>query len=458
MREARTPDPRGETPEGRDPAASEDDFLFHLYRGSDLLMQERVVEAKEELERALSMQPQDAKGQDLLAGVYFRLGVYPRAIETWQRLVDAYPRDATLRVNLALALLKTGQPAGALAHIHAALGLNPDHERAWGYLGLIQWRLGHHEEAREAFLRGGQASMARRMEEVLVTSAGAVLAPTDTQPEPEAEARGRVAMRSAAEQAIEQFEAEQLPLTVAGDATPGQRGGWRVAEPGEERIPSRPRAARHRPVDAPPALDALLDRWSLNLPSGTPLSLGSAGELFLSLREGDAHARLEGLRAVRGEMRTTVVQRRTRGRDLDAILGGDAPLFRWRGPVAAVLRAPPGRRFHGLTLDDDVLYLREELLWAFDGSLEYESGTLPQEGSEPLTMVQLYGSGTLALCLEDTPSAIRVSEGDDVRVDPAALVGWTGRLLPRGRLGGTQPYSLHAPPLSFRGDGVVLVA
>jgi len=36
-----------------------EDFLFHLYRGSELLQDNCVSEAKEELERALRVQPQD---------------------------------------------------------------------------------------------------------------------------------------------------------------------------------------------------------------------------------------------------------------------------------------------------------------------------------------------------------------------------------------------------------------
>ena len=58
-----------------------EEFLFHLYRGAELLQDARVHEAKEELEAALDLQPRDPKGQDLLAVVYFRLGLYPRAIQ-----------------------------------------------------------------------------------------------------------------------------------------------------------------------------------------------------------------------------------------------------------------------------------------------------------------------------------------------------------------------------------------
>src|SRR3990167_8809802 len=83
-----------------------EDFLFHLYRGSELLQDNRVGEAKEELEQALQLQPRDPKGQDLLAVVYFRLGMYPRAIQIYELLARDNPNEPALLVNLALCYLK----------------------------------------------------------------------------------------------------------------------------------------------------------------------------------------------------------------------------------------------------------------------------------------------------------------------------------------------------------------
>src|ERR1700685_2341185 len=88
---------------------AQEDLLFHLYRGSELLQENRVLEAKEELEFALTMQPLEPKGQDLLGTVYFRLGLSPRAIQIYENLVAQFPRDSSVKINLALAYLKTGQ-------------------------------------------------------------------------------------------------------------------------------------------------------------------------------------------------------------------------------------------------------------------------------------------------------------------------------------------------------------
>ena len=93
---------------------SQEDFLFHLYRGSELLQDNRVLEAKEELEQALTVQPRDPKGQDLLGAVYFRLGLYPRAIQIYEGLEAQFPEDARDQ-GQPRALLPEDGAAGARA-------------------------------------------------------------------------------------------------------------------------------------------------------------------------------------------------------------------------------------------------------------------------------------------------------------------------------------------------------
>jgi len=436
------------------PAEAADDFLYHLYRGSELLLKDQVHEAKGELERALALQPQDAKGQDLLAGVYFRLGVYPRAIEIWRRLVEAYAKDGTLKVNLALALVKTGQNEEALGLLIDAVTITPDHEKAWGYLGLTYWRLERFKEARDAFLRGGQASMARRMEAVLSSISGE---PERTVPvEVEAEPSDRAAMRSAAEQAIEQFEAAQVPLSIAPPATRTRSGAWRVAEPGEPHLPRLAAVQTSTPNAAAPSLETRLVEWTLSARDDSPLSIGPGGELFVSIAD-DGYCRMEGLIAVRGELRMAPVKRRVRSRELETIMGEERPIMRLRGPVAAVVAPDLPGRFYDFTMADDVLFVREDLVWGFDGRLGYESGLLPAE-SPSTAMLSLHGSGVVILRLDRAPCGVAVDENTPVSVDAARLVGWSGRLLPSTRRSGTVPYGAVAPPLSFRGDGVVLVA
>ncbi|MCB9591242.1 MAG: tetratricopeptide repeat protein [Sandaracinaceae bacterium] len=417
-----------------------------------MLMHNRVVEAKEELERALGFQPRDAQSQDLLAGVYFRLGVYPTAIRLWRSLLEDFPDDSILHVNLGLALLKTGQPSEARDHLVRALELDPDHERAWGYLGLVQWRLGKLDLARESFLRGGQLTMARRMEEQ--SSAGTTPAPRVHAPPEELpagiEAAQVSAMRDAASAAADELSGE-VSLSVEQELPKGRSSGhWTLVETGADPVPGA-RVTRASQAPPPPSVGSVAERWAVELPADTPLALGAEGELLVS-SHGGVHGRLKGLRAVRGRLDTEPVQRRYRGRASEEALGGDEdPILRWQGPVAAVLRPHQGR-FVAVGVDDSLLYVREEQVQAFDDRVGFESGRLPL-GGKPAMLLSFHGRGVVVLRLPCAPTGLEVRAGEEVRVDPEALVGWTGRLFPSE----VREPSPTTTSLAFKGQGILLV-
>lgn len=427
--------------------AESEDFLFHLYRGSDLLMQDRVVEAKAELERALRDKPQDARSQDLLAGVYFRLGVYPRAIEIWSRLVAAYPDQAALRVNLGLVLFKTGQCDEAREQLRGALKLEPEHERAWGYLGLVEWRLGQHDRARDAFLRGGQATMAHRMEQELSRPPGAEA----LEPRGAGRAEERQALSHAAAGALDAVDTGALEVEAD---RPGRRrvtGRWNAVELAREAIPVAPPDAPEE-VAAPPATLADTVVWP---DAQNGLCLSPAGELVLSAEE-QVYARLDELIVVSGELRTQIVERTGRGLKAAGPLGGKTPLFRWLGPVSALLAPPPGMQLELFSLaPGEPLFMREHALFAMVDGVQAECADLTL-GREPWTVAQLRGEGAVAICVERPLTGYRVVSGRETRVRPERVVGWTGRLFP-SFAGGTAPYSAGAPALCFRGDGLLLL-
>src|SRR3954470_11991422 len=182
-----------------------EDFLFHLYRGSELLQDNCVSEAKEELERALRVQPQDIEGQGLLGVVYFRLGLYPRAIEIYQDIIRVCPAEVSPRVNLALCYLKTGQSQLARENLEEVTARVPDHVRAWGYLGLVHERLADYEKARSAFERAGQPHLVRRMQQLIEQSAQ----PESVHPPERAE------VRAAAADAVQELETDDAGFSRA---------------------------------------------------------------------------------------------------------------------------------------------------------------------------------------------------------------------------------------------------
>ncbi len=236
---------------GRDIAG--EDFLFHLYRGSELLQDSRVHEAKEELEQALHLQPRDPKGQDLLAVVYFRLGLYPRAIQIYESLKTETDQPS-LRINLALCYLKTGQAAAARMELEDVVRGSPEHRRAWGYLGLAYERLGDLEKAEGAFSRGGHTSMAKK----IADRRGASI---PQEMEESVDPAESTAIRAAAAEAFQELDAGELSFALAEPATSRRdQGTWRAIEHGQvartvARISDLPPRSVNLPatVTAPPA-------------------------------------------------------------------------------------------------------------------------------------------------------------------------------------------------------------
>lgn len=477
--------PRGAL--GAEPSSAEqpserfdgEDFLFHLYRGSELLQDNCVEEAKEELERALRMQPLDVEGQGLLGAVYFRLGLYPRAIEIYREIVRLCPEEVTPKLNLALCFLKTGQPGESRDLLEDVLRRVPEHRRAWGYLGLSFERLGEYARAEGAFERAGQPHLARRMQQLLadlneVNSVGHA---------------AREELRRAAANAVEELDAgaEGAPFEHAlSEPEASLRGGrWQAHEPGDaapvirSRQPSiplkyapslpqvsePPQTAHNAPTQLAPAqsteahvTETLIAARKIELKDGRAVRTAS-GLLCVPVREHFA-VRSERVRATRpegGGLKPTPLRRRSRGIETDEPFGGvGAGWILLAGRGFLVLEPSAERELTLLALHGEFVYLREARLVGFDGALRFENGRLPAADPGPVPMVQLAGDGVVAFEARRGLAALSVSNERPVTVRASSVLGWTGRLLGQA-VPAEQPAHLAAGFVAFSGDGAVLM-
>ena len=144
-------------------------FLQTLYRGSELIGQGDLEEARETLHAAVKMRPDDPKARNLLGLSCFKLGDYVAAESLYQELVHENPEDATLRVNLGLVHLKAGRFENAIRELAVAIELQPDHRRAQNYLGLAYARVGDYAQAQECFVAAGSTRMIERMERLMAS-------------------------------------------------------------------------------------------------------------------------------------------------------------------------------------------------------------------------------------------------------------------------------------------------
>jgi len=542
------------------PEVANEDFLFHLYRGSELLQDNRAHEAKEELERALNLQPHDTKGQDLLAVVYFRLGLYPRAIAIYEQLRRTSPRDPALLLNLALCYLKTGQPSLARRDLEQLLVLNPTHTRAWGYLGLACERTGDLKHAQRAFEKGGHAQMARRMAERRASQSPPGPLPAESNPSRE--------LREVVAAAYEELDAGELSFELAqpaSDSRDEQPGSWRPVELGQvhatddeaasakpdtkdgpppPRAPAIPQVRHpgtgggHRPtliVGVPPAADpadiealalvtgqkhvalemdgsgapsrrpvvavppvrqavegmtgvpyvppslgpgkqtlapppvrapsappppaAQLTRDSIvEFPAPGAVSIHPSGVALVRTAPIGFAARLEAVRASSNGLAMKLLERQVKGKATGESFGGvGSPIVHVTGEGQLVLAARTGRKLSSFTLEDDLCFVREEVLLGFDGEVAFENGRLATGEGEFVSVVQLKGTGAVLLEGIGEVLTLEVQGSRGLTVRREVILGWFGRLVPRALATSEAPCGQRGL-VSFAGEGRVLVA
>jgi Flp pilus assembly protein TadD len=202
----------------------DEEVAFALQRASQMFAEGKVDAARAELTEALSQRSEDPKNQDTLAALYVRLGLYPMAIDIYEALLRDHPRDATLRQNLAVCFLKTGQFARARAMLDQLVQERAS-DRLFGYLGYALERMGEFTRAAEAYERGGFTSFAERSRS---QEAG-----LDTR----TPSMGPPGLRAAAAQAFTELSMDRVAFARAEDRPSGTLvEGWSTLEPGRSSI------------------------------------------------------------------------------------------------------------------------------------------------------------------------------------------------------------------------------
>lgn len=473
-----------------------DDFVFHLARGSELLRDDRVHDAKLEIERALATQPSDWKGQDLLGVVYFRLGLYPRAIRIYEELVRRHPGALEPRLNLALCYLKTAQAAEARNELERVVEAQPSHARAWRYLGLAYQRLGDPERAAHAFAAGGQEALAKRLLES--TTQLTPLAVESLRP-------GLMGARGELSRAVREAEHDvardslldvtelppSLELAASSASEPGRMGTSQTGISGElsavrpdssERDelfalraprtpalppPDEPPASEAEPVAPPPSPGAFLSRELLVFPRDAVASAHASGRVLVKSR-GAFAVRLDHVSALAWSREPSVrpLFRATRGREQGEPLGGvTSPLVELEGKGELVLRAPAGRRLEVVALRREPLCAREDVVVGFEHTVLRDSGRLPIGEGESFPVVLLRvedDEGCVVLSLPTAAGgahALEVTTDRTLYVPSTSILAWVGRLAPRALAPSETPWlpgSIRGMT-ALEGEGLVLV-
>ena len=170
--------------------------------------------------------------------------------------------------------------------------------------------------------------------------------------------------------------------------------------------------------------------------------------------------RLEGVHVTGGDLTYEPATRRSRGHQTqDRFDYGGTPLFAVSGD--GYLVAVPGKKqFAAVLLDDDILYLREDLVFAFESSLRWENGNVPglRGGNLPpkCPIVQFRGDGALVLRTLRPLVRVKLTTTGVVLVDADRIAGWIGRVIPRAVVP-AENGPLGAMCVECTGEGIVLV-
>jgi hypothetical protein len=425
-------------------------FEEAVQRGSDLLKQGQLDEAQKAFAAALLLDDQNAKVLALLGLTYFRGGKLNRARSIYEDLVERLPTDASHRLNLGLVYLKLGEAEKAIHSLEASRSLDPSQGRAVSYLGLAYARAGRYAEAYRGFLLAGQNDLATEIEVNLTSTEReqihqqlertGIAAPTRTgPPAPTIDTSGmsmpEIRVDAAApEEEERQSESVQfvLPTAAPVDATPGQTALSRALEVAS---PSSASAAAAPPKVAsgstpPIPLSQLATDELVRPDDGSEVfEVTSSGALVIRVSD-RIMTRLDGVHVTGGDLAFEPAMRRSRGHQTeDEFAYGGSQVHAVSG--AGYLIALPGeRQFTAVVLDDDILYLREDLVFAFEASLRWENGNVPGLRGR-LLVVQFRGDGAVALRTGKPVVRIKLPQQGVVFVEAARLAGWIGRVIPR---------------------------
>ena len=426
---------------GQDPVHGPPDpeFAEHIAAAGSLVAAQRYDEAEAEVLRALERVPADLRALNLLALVRFKVGRLDDARATYREIAARAPNDPAVRRNLGLLALKAERADEAVAELELAAHLAPDDKRSWSYLGYAYTRFGDAVAAAAAFRRAGQHAVADELEAARPATVSAD-APVAVAPSPES-SREEPAPEAPSEAAT---PPRARTRTAPGSHVSSMSGGSPISSISSWNDAVARRSAETRAV---PMVSFVMSSLGLSPGNGLAAMVKAGAPIKLSVRDG-AHVRADAAMASVGASEGERAVRRVRGRPSGELLGSALrPFYRLTGS-GEVWVSGTTNRWAALTLDEDILYVREDRVLAFDGSVSWEAGRIPGDG---LRMLQFRGRGQVVLQLGGLPSAVRISEDAPARVARAALLGWVGRVVAH------RPRREVPMPIVCEGDGVMLL-
>jgi tetratricopeptide (TPR) repeat protein/uncharacterized protein (AIM24 family) len=183
--------------------------------------------------------------------------------------------------------------------------------------------------------------------------------------------------------------------------------------------------------------------------------IGAGGVLVVRIAD-RIWSRTEEVVVSSGDLSFEPATRRVRGANSKEIFGtAGQQMFIITGK-GYLVASPAGQCFTAVALDDDILYLRETFVYAFEEQLRWESGHVPGSNGQ-MHVVQFRGHGCLAVRSRKPLLSLKLGPDRVVYVESGVLGGWIGRVVPRLVAPAAGGGAAVATFVECSGEGVVLI-
>ncbi|MBW1811195.1 MAG: tetratricopeptide repeat protein, partial [Deltaproteobacteria bacterium] len=306
--------------------------------------------------------------------------------EVYRDLINRYPKEESLRLNLATVFIRAGRLDDAEQELEKAIEIEPTHEKAHRTLAVVLMKKGEPERAHQHLAQAGikdQVQTSQTVEEQDQPDNFVVQAQTD---EPDGQSAGP---------------------DIGGFL--GQEPVVDKADLPSARQPGPPRAAAQ--VSGPYKIE------------NKTLTIRVAGNIY---------TRLIALVCVEGDLSYVQVRKRFGGQDTKYPFGtGPSALVAVDGDGDLLFSAEGQDTFVLRSLGQQSGYFVEDYIFAFGDCAGWENGRLQCGQNAEVPLFHIKGPGQIVLTC---PGEVQQHSLNDIQkflIRADKLIGWTGDLIPR---------------------------
>jgi uncharacterized protein (AIM24 family) len=360
-----------------------EDFLLHFQQGGEMLSMGNLAGAREHLEAAIELKPENSKCLNLLGLIYFRLELHDKAIEVYRDLIGRHPQEESLHLNLATVFIGCGRLEDAERELEKAIEIEPTHEKAHRTLAVVLMKKGETERAHQHL---AQAGIEDQVQEG---------------------------------QAVE--EDDQPDSSVIQDQTSEPSSGPDLGNfLEEEPVVDETDLPRARQPDLPSAVVQAAGPFKVE---NKTLTIRVAGSIC---------TRLSALVCVEGDLSYVQVRKRFGGQDTKYPFGrGPSALVAVSGDGDLLFSAEGLSTFLLRSLGQQSGYFVEDYVFAFSDNAGWENGRLQCGQDAEVPLFHIKGLGQVVLACQGEVHQRNLNDIQKFLIRADKLVGWTGDLIPR---------------------------